>query len=647
MNMRERMAHHYKGGEKTFINRHNFLKDKHLYAAEGYGRLILSPAEKRVAEKTKLTLTYCVGVKGLAEGNILRFYIIGFNPLSMFEDGSARQNLARIKMAVSNSAKIEMKINNSFQLREIILVVAGGQLYENDTIDLVIGEGNTLALSEVARPVVFFVEFRKSESDKIAKLIDRATLLVRPGPLKKIRLLADPIIDVRQPQDVKLNALDEFSNLQEDVCVEVEITPAKGVQMKCMPALLSGDGGARQFNKAFNISIPGTYRLAGKDRISGIEIISPPIKAVENKPKYQLYFGDLHAHDCFSPGLASPMEYYQNAMKAGYHFTALPIQTHGRNLDHDRWILSNFVAEEYYQTGVFVTFPSFEWQQYAFGHKNVYYLNPDQPYLCPYDKRYDMPDKLFTALRNSDALVIPHHPGYKLDCHVPGTDWNYVDEKLQPVMEICSCHGSSEKCDSERPLNNPGAGGYFQDVLAKGIHMGVIGGSDSHSGWPVNSPREPRQYPGGMTCIYAAELTRLGVFEALRNRRCYGTTGARIILEFQINGHEMGEIIRGQDERRISVKVAGTDKLGKVEIIKNNSLYCAKSSREYRLEFEINDNSDSGRDKDFYYVKVIQADGEMAWSSPIWCCAGLDRRSSLGKGCHSRTGMDPNNGKAS
>lgn len=618
MNMKERMVRHYKGGETRCINQHNFLKDELLYAAEGYGRLTLSPVEKQVAEKTKLTLTYHVGTKGLTEGNILRFFIIGFNPFSMFEDGLARQDTALIKAIPSAPVEFELKTGNSFQLREIILTVTRGQLSEGATLEVIIGKNNTLALSEVARPVIFYVELRESESDKIAKLVDRAFLRVKPGPLKKIRLVSDPIVEIQQPQDVKLNALDEFGNLAEDSRLELELTAAEGMKPESKLELLSGDGGSRQFSKVFNISIPGIYRLTGKDRINGIEVRSSPIKAVASKPKHQLYFGDLHAHDFLSPGLASPIEHYRNAMKADYHFTALPIQTHGRNLDHDKWIIANFAAEEYYRPGQFVTFPSFEWQQYAFGHKNVYYLNPDQPYLCPYDKRYDTPEKLFTALGNSDALAIPHHPGYKLDCHVPGTDWNYFDERLQPVMEICSCHGSSEKRASERPLNNPGEGGYFQDVLAKGIHVGVIGGSDSHSGWPVNSPREPRPYPGGMTCVYAAELTRQGVFEALRNRRCYGTTGARIILEFQINGHGMGEIIQGQDELKISVKVAGTDRLEKVEVVKNNSVFFAQSSREYWLEFEINDNSGSGRDEDFYYVKAIQTDGEMAWSSPIW-----------------------------
>ena len=246
------------------------------------------------------------------------------------------------------------------------------------------------------------------------------------------------------------------------------------------------------------------------------------------------------------------------------------------------------MAEQFYIPGEFVTFPAIEWQHYAFGHKVICFMNPDQPMLSPYDFRYDTPDKLFAELKKSDAFVQVHHTGYKLDCHVPGTDWEYNDEDIQTVLEISSCHGSSEKENSERPLNNPGSG-YLQDALDMGKHIGVIGGSDGHNGLPVKSVREPRMYPGGMACLYAKDLTRQGLFEAFRNRRCYGTTGAKIILEFEINSNPMGSIISSSDKREIKITVAGTNVLSKIEIIKNNEVIFAESSETefFNADFEL------------------------------------------------------------
>ncbi|MCK4983403.1 MAG: CehA/McbA family metallohydrolase, partial [Victivallaceae bacterium] len=375
--------------------------------------------------------------------------------------------------------------------------------------------------------------------------------------------------------------------------------------------------GYRKLKKGLKISTPGFHRLKGKDTLNNITFTSNPVKCLDKESEYKLFFGDIHNHDHLSPGLASPREAYSAALEQGLHFLALPIQTQSGNLSDDKWLIANYMAEQFYKPGEFVTFPAIEWQHYAFGHKVVCFMNPDQIRLNPYDSRFDTPNKLFTELRKSDAFVQVHHTGYKLDCHVPGTDWEYHDEDIQTVLEISSCHGSSEKIDSERPLNNPGSG-YLQDVLAMGKHIGVIGGSDGHNGRPVKSVREPRMYPGGMACLYAKDLTRQGLFEAFRNRRCYGTTGVKMILEFDINSNPMGSIITCSGKREIKIAAAGTDVLAKIEIIKNNSVIFSASSDNEFFSAVFCDDSVSGKSEDSYYLKITQKDGEMGWTSPIW-----------------------------
>jgi len=619
MKFAQRMKNHYEGGKRIIaINQHNFLKEQKLYKTEGFGWLEINPEEKRVAEKTKLILTYHAGTKSIKENHCLKLFIVGFNPLSNFTTNPAESDKALIKVKASKPVEMDVQVSNGFCQREIALILREGILVNGDTIDIIVGENKTLKLSEASRSVVFYLEFRGKGSEKTAKLVDRVILQVRPGRLKNIRCIVPSIIKKDEPQDFTITALDKFGNIVDNAHLDMELASTRNIVLIKRVRILPGDKGKRKVCNGLTVSSSDIYKVKGYDTMSKIEFVSNPVKCVENNCEYQLYFGDIHAHDFLSPGLAGPGEYYQNAKELGLHFLALPIQTHGGNLTHDKWLIANFMTEEFYQPDSFVTFPAFEWQHYAFGHKNVYYLNPDQPFLSPYDKKYDTPDKLFRALKKSDALVAAHHPGYCLDAHVPGTDWNYVDEYLQPVVEICSCHGSSEKPNSERPLNKPGKGTFFQEALAAGIHIGVISGSDSHSGWPVNSPREPRQYPGGMACVYAKELTRKGIFEALRARRCYGTTGAKIILEFTINGHDMGEIIESHGERKIRILAAGTNILKTIEIIKDAQVIHSEFPAKDHTEILFEDHSESGFKEDFYYVKVIQKDGELAWSSPIW-----------------------------
>ncbi len=38
----------------------------------------------------------------------------------------------------------------------------------------------------------------------------------------------------------------------------------------------------------------------------------------------------------------------------------------------------------------------------------------------------------------------------------------------------------------------------------------------------------------------------------------------------------------------------------------------------YTAEFQITDSGSGERDEDYYYVRVRQVNGQIAWSSPIW-----------------------------
>lgn len=613
--MEERIAHHYRGGEFNYSNRLIFLRETRLYQSIDLGSLSIEPRVAEVASSIEARLEFTVGSRSIPSGSTLRLFIVGFNPLGNLTDADDEAtprgvDAARIRCLLPPGVTGTLEIVSIFNRRDVSVVLAGNDLTEGQTVAFVLGEDKSLTVSEVARPVTFHLEL--IEPDGSLSLIDRAVLEVTPGPVETVECVSDPtgIAGIAQP--IRILLRDHYGNLVPEAA-EIDITTPPGELTQLEP----GDDGCRRFDDAFTPAGPGTIRIEGVETRRGIKVVSTPVRCVASEPEERLYFGDLHAHDYLSPGLVPPTEYYHHAEIAGYHFVALPIQSQSRNVDPEKWVISRAAVEDHYRPGKFVTFLSFEWQHYAFGHKNVLFLNPDQPYLCPYDERYDSPEKLFAALRQSDAVCLPHHVGYRLDCHVPGTDWEYVDEAVQPVMEICSCHGANERPDGEQPLNAPGREGFFQDVLARGIHIGVIGGSDSHSGWPVTSPREPRPYPGGLSCIYAKELSRRGLIEALRARRCYATTGARIVLDFGLNDLQIGAIGRTKEPRNLTAEISGTDTISRIEIIRNGEIIATSSPGTLDASIDVTD-SPSGQTEDWYYLKVVQRDGEIAWSSPIW-----------------------------
>jgi hypothetical protein len=66
--------------------------------------------------------------------------------------------------------------------------------------------------------------------------------------------------------------------------------------------------------------------------------------------------------------------------------------------------------------------------------------------------------------------------------------------------------------------------------------------------------------------VYARELTREALWEALKQRRVYGTTGERIVLDVRCGEHWMGEEFSLSVPPTIQVKVIGTNGIEKVEL---------------------------------------------------------------------------------
>ena len=87
-----------------------------------------------------------------------------------------------------------------------------------------------------------------------------------------------------------------------------------------------------------------------------------------------------------------------------------------------------------------------------------------------------------------------------------------------------------------------------------------MGSSDDHSGQAGRAHR-------GVTAAYSDQLTREGVFGALKTGACYATTGERILLDFRVNGHPMGSELKAEpgEELTFSIEIYGTNALCVVE----------------------------------------------------------------------------------
>lgn len=372
---------------------------------------------------------------------------------------------------------------------------------------------------------------------------------------------------------------------------------------------------------------------------------------------YRLYWGDLHAHSayslCYWPGCGegSLDQLYRYARdRAALDFCAAT--NHDFSMTEQQWETTQHRAVAYNEAGRFVTFTAFEWTSAVYGHHNVYYLTDEGDlFRCtesgdPQDPRGDTPRDLFRKLRGTrrDVLVVPHHPAVTQF----RVDWDFYDPEFCRLVEITSLWGDFEYFGNPHRarISDVLPGYYVRDALTRGYRLGFLGGTDSHDCRPGTPTFGGRQKPNGedfdrnplgvevashitdgtanwrgISAVYAKALTREEIFAALRARRCYATTGARIQLDFRVNGHLMGERLRVQNPQRcpkIEVSVTGTSRITRIEVVRNGDVIYGlrgNGAKEKNIEFV---DHNVVQQENYYYARVTQADGHRAWSSPVW-----------------------------
>lgn len=298
------------------------------------------------------------------------------------------------------------------------------------------------------------------------------------------------------------------------------------------------------------------------------------------------YYGDIHNHCGISYGLGSLADALANARErldfvsiTGHaHWPDMPapnekvqhiIDFHEEGFAKlkEGWKAMMDTLREADENGSFIVYPAFEVHFCAAGDRNVLYKDLEGDILYPKDLA-DLNDQL-RSLREKghDTLAQPHHVGYKTGTR--GIDWGTFDPEFAPLAEMLSMHGCSESSENPLPfLHVMGPSDWESTIqygLAQGNIFGFTGGTDHHSG-------HPGSYGHGMTGVWAEDLSRDGIWEAMYQRRTWAMTGDRIDLKFAINDKPMGSVIQPAKDNRIDIDVSAGAAIDYVDIIKNNRL---------------------------------------------------------------------------
>jgi len=358
---------------------------------------------------------------------------------------------------------------------------------------------------------------------------------------------------------------------------------------------------------------PGTIRVE-----RGEDAATPTIEYQGQALK--LFYGDLHEHTdvsvCNRVGDQSVDESYQ-CMRDIAALDFACATDHGYNINPYLWCYLGKLARVNDDPDRFLTFLAEEWtssfEKYSEKHPYGYYGHRNLIFADPYFPRWwnsrggQTPASVWEELRKMNANFV-HIPHQLADTGNVPTDWDFTDEAAQPVAEIFQTRGSYEYKGTPREAgrSTPKPGYFLQDAWARGIVIGVIASPDHGGGY-------------GKACVFAPELTREAILEAIRRRHCFGTTAARIFLDVRVDEHLMGEKIAAAAGDTVEVKIRARcpAAIERIEVCRNNRFIYTNQPKGRDAELTFIDREPL-QGRSYYYVRVIQEDEEIAWSSPVW-----------------------------
>lgn len=513
-----------------------------------------------VGETTTVTFEWTIGEQPVVEGGELLVvwnWPFDWSDLQSDEncaDGFMHVEYESVDRAAASAVELTPRYNWIAGIEpwhhQIQLRVHSGELQPGDRIRLTCRDWR--APTCVADRCKFLMLIDHLGDGTRSRLVQQPSFRVEPGPAVGITATIESDAVAGEAAEIIVLAQDCWGNpteLESDPVVDAADVEAIA-QESTRPSY--------RFRATF--SEPGLFRVnvSADDR----KAVTNPITVTAQPPERSLFWGDLHSGQTeIGCGAGSVGESYA----FGRDCAGLKFMTHQAN-DHyvtvDEWRETRRVTDEHHESGRFVPILGCEWSPLTKdgGDRNVFYRN-DEPVLRRSDRffREDVEDpepdvrtapEFHDAFRDLDVLV---------NIHVGGrmTNLEWYEQKIERLCETHSTHGTVEW--------------FFMDALARGYRVGLTAGTDGVMGRPgADHPgrRLIRNLRNGLTAVYAKELTRESLWEALYNRRTYATTGERIRLWFEVDGSPMGSEIETSSAPSIRFSVTGTKAIERVDLFR-------------------------------------------------------------------------------
>lgn len=335
--------------------------------------------------------------------------------------------------------------------------------------------------------------------------------------------------------------------------------------------------------------------------------------------EYNFYFGQIHAHTAQgSDGIGTYDEAYNYAENnAKLDFFALT--DHSNWFDNDtscniadgskstKWNDMHTTADKYNKDGTFTAIAAYEmtWSGSTggWGHMNTF----DTPgFETRNNKSMDLKAYYSTIATQKQSISQLNHPGTTFGDFADFGFYSKAADDVVNMIEVGNGEGAVRSSGYFPSYD------YYTRALDKGWHLSPTNNQDNHKGkWgDANTAR---------TVVVAPSLSRDSVYQAMRDMRVYASEDNDLKVMYKVNGKIMGSQL-SDDPTSLNVNIAVTDpdltdSIAKVSIIADGGTVVA--SKDFNSNIA-NWDLTLNPQYNYYYVRVDEADKDIAVTSPVW-----------------------------
>jgi hypothetical protein len=558
------------------------------YLPEHMGSIRLTPPGPFVAgSHAELTLVYTAGTFGIDDTGMVKISWRTTSDMAKPQfDKPQGPNFTTVE--ASNGAKLEVwydRLNIRPYVNTLLIRVGRGYLRHGDTLTIRFGDRRQGSPGwRLQTNVEKSVELKSSvdafATYEFCELPAPAFDLV-PGRAASFKAILPSLAVAGEPFRLAIVAEDMWGNPSDKADVRLQLVSSQ--LLRGLPAgvtLKPGEG--PRVIEDIVADEPGDVEL--RLLADGTEVArANPMRVITEKPAHRRYWADLHGQSGETIGMGSAEAYFRYARDAAF-VDMVGHQGNDFQITDAFWKKLNELTAAFDVPGKFVCLPGYEWSGNTGmgGDRNIFYRREGEAIRrsshilvegqTSTEAIYTA-DKLFQWLADKDCRVIAHVGGRYADLHYAH------DGRTERTVEVHSSWGTFEW--------------LLHDAFEKGYRVGVVCHSDDHKGRPGATRPGASTFGaiGGLSCYFMPELTRDALFEALRRRHHYGTTGTRMFIELgatfdapvtgfsedpqlgaaqeiPVRSAQMGDIIRpGAVPMMVSAEVIGTAPVERVDVL--------------------------------------------------------------------------------